>query len=125
KAEVMAMVRSVEQQYWALTQLQVQYWSRETAVKLGEEILRREQAKFEVGSGSIPNVAEAQEQLERFRLDLVAATGDLITTERQLRNILGLKPTDNRRIIPVTEPTTARLQPDWDVSLAQMVSFHP
>src|SRR5205823_10887776 len=75
--------------------------------------------------GSIPNVAEVQEQLERSRLALVSATADLITTERQLRNILGLKPTDNRRIIPVTEPTTARLQPDWDVSLAQMVSFHP
>ncbi len=92
---------------------------------LGEQILRRERAKLEVGSTSLPNVAEAQENLERFRLDLVAATADVITTERQLRNLLGLPPTDNRRIIPVTAPTEARLEPDWDVSLAQMVSFQP
>jgi len=125
KAEVMAMVRSIEQQYWALAQQHIQLWSKEVAVELGEEILRREQAKFEVGSGSVPNVAEAKEQLERFRLELVTATADVITTERQLRNILGLKPADNRRIIPVTAPTDARLEPDWDVSLAQMVSFQP
>ena len=125
KAEVMAMVRSIEQQYWALAQQHIQLWSKEVAVELGEEILRREQAKFEVGSGSVPNVAEAKEQLERFRLELVTATADVITTERQLRNILGLKPADNRRIIPVTAPTEARLEPNWDVSLAQMISFQP
>ena len=106
------MVRSIEQQYWALAQQHIQLWSKEVAVELGEEILRREQAKFEVGSGSVPNVAEAKEQLERFRLELVTATADVITTERQLRNIIGLKPADNRRIIPVTAPTEARLEPE-------------
>jgi outer membrane protein TolC len=125
KADIMRLVRSVEQQYWALAQQQVQYWSREQAVRLGESILRREQAKFEVGSGSIPNVAEAEQNLREFQLELVQATADLITTERQLRNVLGLKPTDNRRIVPVTAPTEARLEPDWDTSLAQMVSFQP
>ena len=49
----------------------------------------------------------------------------MITTERQLRNILGLPPADNRRIIPVTPPTEARLEPDWDTSLAQMLNFQP
>jgi outer membrane protein TolC len=125
KAEVMASVRSIEQQYWALAQQQVRLWASETAVDLGEQILRREEAKVLVGSSSIPNVAEAKENLERFRLDFVAATADVITTERQLRNILGLPPSDNRRIVPVTAPTEARLEPDWNVSLAQMVNFQP
>ncbi len=49
----------------------------------------------------------------------------MITTERQLRNILGLPPADNRRIIPVTPPTEARLEPDWEASLAQMLNFQP
>ena len=125
KAQIMSLVRSVEQQYWALAQAQVQYWSAETAVELGEQILRRERAKFEVGAGSIPNVAEAEEQLERFRLDYVQRTSDLITTERQLRNLLGLPPADNRRIVPTTAPTDARLEPNWQSSLTQMVNFQP
>ena len=125
KAEVQAMVRSIEQQYWALSQAQVQYWASETAVDLGEQILKREEAKYAVGQSALPNVAEAAEQLERFKLDFVDKTANLITTERQLRNILGLPPTDNRRIVPVTAPTEARLEPNWEASLAQMVTFQP
>ena len=125
KADVMAMARSVEQQYWALSQQQVQLWSRETAVSLGEEILRRELAELEVGRGTTADVAEAQQRLEGFRLQLITATSDVITTERQLRNILGLPPADNRRIVPVTAPTEARVEPDWDASLAQMISYQP
>ena len=32
------MVRSIEQQYWTLAQQQVQFWSRQQAVELGEAI---------------------------------------------------------------------------------------
>jgi outer membrane protein TolC len=125
KAAIMAHVRSIEQQYWSLSQQQIALWSRETAVKLGEEILRRERAELEVGRATTADVAEAEQQLENFKLNLVTATSDVITTERQLRNILGLPPADNRRIVPDTEPTEARLEPDWETSLAQMLAFQP
>ena len=92
---------------------------------MAQEILNREQAELLVGRGTVADVAEAAQQLEQFNLDLVTRTSDVITTERQLRNILGLPPADNRRIIPVTPPTDARLEPDWDASLAQMLNFQP
>lgn len=125
KSEVMAMVRSIEQQYWALAQQQVQYWARQQAVKLGEAIYNRERVRAEVGTGADPDVAEAEQQLRQFQLQLVQATTELINTERQLRNILGLPPADNRKIIPVTAPTEARLEPDWNTSLSQMVNYQP
>ena len=125
KAGVLAMVRSIEQQYWSLAQQHVQLWSSEKAVELAREIVNREQAELVVGKGTVADVAEAQQRLEQFNLDLVTKTSDVITTERQLRNILGLPPADNRRIIPVTPPAEARLEPDWDSSLAQMVTFQP
>ncbi len=125
KAAIMAHVRSVEQQYWSLSQQQIALWSRETAVRLGEEILRRERAELEVGRATLADVAEAEQQLENFKLNLVTATSDVITTERQLRNILGLPPADNRRIVPDTAPTEARLEPDWETCLAQMLAFQP
>ena len=125
KASILAHVRSIEQQYWSLSQQQISLWSRETAVRLGEEILRRERAELEVGRATTADVAEAEQQLENFKLNLVTATADVITTERQLRNILGLPPADNRRIVPDTAPTQARLQPDWETCLAQMIAFQP
>ena len=118
-------VRSVEQQYWNLAQAHVQLWASDRAVSLAQEILNREQAELLVGRGTVADVAEAAQQLEQFNLDLVTRTSDVITTERQLRNLLGLPPADNRRIIPVTPPTDARLEPDWDASLAQMLNFQP
>ncbi|WP_165073673.1 TolC family protein [Paludisphaera rhizosphaerae] len=125
KAEIMSQVRSIEQQYWALAQQHVQLWSAEKAVELARQIVDREQAELVVGKGTVADVAEAQQRMEQFNLDLVTKTADVITTERQLRNILGLPPADNRRIIPVTPPTDARLEPDWESSLAQMVTFQP
>ena len=125
KAEVMAHVRSIEQQYWSLAQQHVQLWSSERAVELAEEIVKREMSELEVGRGTVADVAESQQRLEQFRLDLVTKTSDVITTERQLRNILGLPPADSRRIVPVTAPSEARLEPDWESSLAQMLAFQP
>jgi len=125
QAEVMAHVRSIEQQYWNLAQEYVQLWSSDRAVSLAQEILKREQAELVVGRGTVADAAEAAQRLEQFNLDLVTRTLDVITTERQLRNILGLPPADDRRIIPVTPPVEARLEPDWDSSLAQMLNFQP
>ena len=125
KSQVMEMVRSIEQQYWAVAQAQTEYWAAETAVGFGEEIVRREEAKVQVGRSALPNLAEAQQNLERFKLDFIARTSNLITVERQLRNLLGLPPADNRRIVPATSPVEARLQPNYDASLRQMLDFLP
>jgi outer membrane protein TolC len=127
KQEVMRHVRSIEQQYWSLAQEHVKLWAAQAAAELSQKLLDDVLARQEVGSmeGGREDVAEAREQYEAAQLSLVTATSNVLTTERQLRNILGLPPSDNRRIIPVTEPTDARLEPNWEASLAQMVSFHP
>ncbi len=125
KAEVMAEVRSVEQQYWNLAQAHVQLWCADRAVSMAREVLNREQAELILSRGTVADVAEAAQRLEQFNLDLVTRTSDVITTERQLRNLLGLPPADNRRIIPVTPTTEARIEPDWDSSLAEMLDSQP
>ena len=125
QADVQAHVRSIEQQYWALGQQTVVVWAREIAVKIGEEILKRERAEADNGHIHTADVAEAEQQLENFKLNLVSATSDLITTERQLRNLLGLPPSDNRRIVPSTAPIEAKVDPIWEDALATMTSRQP
>ncbi len=123
KAEVMAQVRSIEQQYWNLSQAHVHLSSAEKAVELAKGVLDGElRAK---GKATAADVAAAAQRLEQLKLELVTRTSDLITTERPLRNILGLPPTDGRRITPVTAPTEARLEPDWDECLAVMLEKQP
>ena len=125
QSDVMAHVRSIEQQYWALSHQSIELWARETAVRLGAEILARQKAELAAGRGAAADVAEAEQQVENFRLALVTATSDLITTERQLRNILGLPPTDGRRIVPATAPTEAQVEPDWEISVREMTESQP
>ena len=49
----------------------------------------------------------------------------MITAERQLRNLLGLEPSDNRLIMPVTDAIEKNVTLDWDKSFATMVNAHP
>ncbi len=125
QAEVMAEVRSVEQQYWNLAQAHVQLWCRRSGRQHGEGSPDRERAEFTTGRGTVADVAEAQQRLEQLELDLVTRTSDVITAERQLRNLLGLPPADNRRIIPVTPTDRGALEPDWDSSLARCSPISP
>jgi RNA polymerase sigma factor (sigma-70 family) len=125
QAEVTAEVRSVEQQYWNFSAARVQLAAAEKAVHLAEDAMKREQERRKAGRGSEDELAEARQRLEQFRLDLVTRTSDTITAERQLRNLLGLPPAGNRRIVPVTPPTEARLEPDWEKSRAVMLEKHP
>ena len=125
KSEVMAHIRSIEQQYWNLVQAHIQLRASEQAVRSAEEILKHEQTELSAGRGAIASVAEAAQRFEQFNLDLVTRTSDLITTERQLRNILGLAWPEQRRIVPVTVPTEARLEPEWEACLAVMLENQP
>jgi hypothetical protein len=125
KAEVMAQVRSIEQQYWSLTQQHVQLWASEKAVEMGEEILKREQAELEVSRGTVADVTEATQRLEQFKLDLVTKNSDVMTTERQLRKLLGLPSIDDRMIVPVTPGIEAKVSPDWNACLAEMLEKQP
>jgi hypothetical protein len=125
KSELLAYVRSVEQQYWALSLKNVEYSAAETAVALTEQIVKREQAKLSIGQGSVPAMAEAKEQLERFRMDFVDKTANLITTERQLRNTLGLSAIDGRRIVPATPALEAHVEPNWEECQRVMLNKQP
>ena len=125
KAEVMAHVRSIEQQYWNLAQANVQFRAAETAVTSVEGFVTRLTAEQKVGLATIADLTEASQRLEQFRLDLVTRSSDVNTTERQLRNILGLPPADGRRIVPVTAPIEARVEPDREESLAVMLKKQP
>ncbi len=131
KSEVMAQIRAIEQQYWSdvfPAQAQVQRKASEQAVRLSEEILKDEQAALTAGRGTIASVAEAAQRLEQFNLDLVTRTSDVTTTERLLRNILGVTWPDTRPIIPVTVPTEARvenLRIRSEISLRVMLKNQP
>jgi hypothetical protein len=125
KNEVMAHVRSIEQQYWVLAFMQIRLWATDRAASMAKEVFNKEQADLHMCRGTVADVAEAARRLEQLQLELVTQASDVLTAERQLRNILGLAPADKTRIIPVTPATEAKLEPVWDTCVNELLEQSP
>ena len=93
--------------------------------RLATEVLNREQSELVRGRSSGADVAETVQRCEQLKLDLVTKTSDVITTERRLRDLLNLPPSDNRRIVPVTRPFEELVNFDWETCLAEMNEQEP
>ena len=107
KTGAMALVRSVEQRYWNLAQAQVALESAEQAVGMQLEVFNKAQAKVTMAHGDpgLADLAEALPRLEQFNNDVVTRKADVVAAEIALCKILGISPTDNRRLITATKPT--------------------
>ncbi len=124
RKSAMARLRAVEQAYWELAHAQVQLWADEKALSVGEEILAREQAELKAGRGHKADVAEASQRVEQFRLEVVTRKSDVESAERQLRHLIGM-PFDKRRIVPVSTPCLAKVEPSWPQCLSNLKENHP
>lgn len=133
--QVRNLVRDVEVAYW---NLYVAYRNVSTAV-IGRNsaIITARYAKQhqDKGFGTVQELAQAEEQYYNFRARLSAALagsnlqGDerlgVYGSERALRELMGLAPTDGRLIRPIQEPTLARVEFDWEEVVAQMLYLSP
>jgi outer membrane protein TolC len=113
KDSVQGTVLGVIQAYWNLVQARTDVWARKIQLELSEETYKREKARLETGLGNRGNEAQARVTYNQFRANLIAAEAAALTQEGALRNIMGLPPDDDRKLIPVSAPTTERLDPDW------------
>ncbi len=129
------LVRDVEVAYW---DLYIAY--RNVATTMVGRNSSQATAQFarlalEGGTGTKQDLAQATEQYFQFKGQLESALAGsnlpgadrlgVYGAERVLREKIGLAPTDGRLIRPVTEPTIARVEFDWDESVAQMLYLSP
>lgn len=73
----------------------------------------------------ISEVAQARSSLASFRANLVASEANVIQREAALRNIMGLPPSDDVRIVPITPPPKQRLEVDWNELLRRAETYRP
>ena len=114
KDSVQEMVRGVIEAYWNLVQARIDVFARKIQVQQFLETKDREEARFALKIVDKSNLAQARTSYNQFRAILIAAKASVLTREGALRNILGLPPSDDRRIVPVSAPTAQQLKPDWD-----------
>ncbi len=125
KDSMQRMVRGVVEGYWALVQARVEAWARRQQVGQGQEAFERAQATLEAGLGTAGEVAQARSALADFRASLITAEANVLQREAALRNLLGLPPSGQPPMIPVTPMSMERLDPDWDRILGLAAEQRP
>jgi hypothetical protein len=132
------LMSNLENTYW---DLYYGYRDLDAKVKARDEALktwRGVYALYETGrtGGEAANEAQAREQYFRFQEEVQTAlsgqiidgtrvgngsgggtfrpTGGVLVTERRLRVLMGLSPTDGRLIRPADEPIMAKVDFDWE-----------
>ncbi|NND97280.1 MAG: TolC family protein [Pirellulaceae bacterium] len=135
EAQVRNLVRDVEVAYW---DLYVAYRNvHTTTIGRNSAIATAQFARLllENGTGTVQELAQAEEQYYQFRARLEGALagsnlpGDdqfgVYGRERALREKLGLTATDGRLVRPIDEPSIARVEFDWNEAIAQMLYLSP
>jgi outer membrane protein TolC len=79
--------------------------------------MEREEARLKVGLGDVSTVTQVRVSYNQFRANLIAAEANLLTQEGAFRNLLGLPPSDSRKIVPTSAPSGVRFRPNWDALL--------
>ena len=127
QVNVRNLVSDVENAYWALyfsyRNLEATKIGRDSALATWKRIF----ALMEAGAagGEAENEAQSREQYFFFRARLQDALNRVYSTEKQLRYLLGLTPTDQRIIRPADEPTTAKVSFDWGEVLSEALIRRP
>jgi outer membrane protein TolC len=132
--QVRNLVRDVEVAYW---NLYVAYRNVSTTI-IGRNsamaTAKFAKLRLEQGTGTQQDLSQAELQYYAFRAQLEGALagsnvpGDgpgVYGSERTMRELLGLAPTDGRLIRPIDEPNLARVEFDWDEAIVQMLYLSP
>jgi outer membrane protein TolC len=114
KDSVQELVRGVIEAYWTLVLDRLTVWARKIQVEQSKENFERESARLKTGFGDAGTVAQAKVSYSQFQASLIAAEAAVLTQEGALRNLLGLPPENDRRIVPTSTPASQRPKPDWD-----------
>jgi outer membrane protein TolC len=108
------LVRGTIEAYWSVVFARTDVWARQQQVEQGEAAVIRADARQRQGFANAAELAQAKVALANFKATLIASEANLLQREAALRNIMGLPPGEPRRFVPVTPPTPARLEPQWD-----------
>lgn len=133
--QIRNLVRDVEVAYW---DLYVAYRNVSTSIIGRNSAIATAQfarLALENGTGTRQELAQAVEQYYQFRGGLESAIAGsnlpgadrqgVYGAERRMRELLGISPTDGRLIRPIDEPTIARVEHDWNESVAQALYLSP
>lgn len=120
-------LKDLEETYWNLYYAYRNLNAAGVGLEAALQSWRTVKAQFDIGyaQGTAQNIAQAEQNYQRFHVSVLEAQSNLYKNERLLRYMIGLAPTDGRLIKPVDEPTIAKVKYNWDEVEAEALSRTP
>ncbi len=119
---VRQLLKDTEDLYW---NLYLQYRLYDTAITARNSALktwRDAKAKMDVGgiqNFKLSDEAQARDQYYQMKSATETSMNNILTTEVQIRRLIGLAVNDGKIMRPADEPTTAEYVPDWYMALTE------
>lgn len=111
--QVNGLLYNVETAYWNLYSAYYNLYAQEEGLKQSQDAYLFFKARVEGGVARPQTQYQAQAQVELFRSQVLSARGQVLSSERQLRGLLGMRSDDGTRLVPTDEPTLVAFQPDF------------
>jgi outer membrane protein TolC len=119
------LLLNVEVAYWKLYEAYGALYSNEEVLRVLHKTWIDNYYKAQSGQISQDILAQIRGQYEEFRGERTNSLGAVLEAERNLRGILGLPAEDGTRLVPVTPPTLAPYQPNWEAALTDALIHRP
>ena len=125
EASVNELIRNTQQAYWQLHLARSNVEANAQFVTEARATWQKEVTKRGLGSSSLPQIAQAREQYEAFRQELLRSRREFLSAERALRQILGMPGRSEKRLVPDTAPKKEFDFLDWETSLSEALVNRP
>ncbi|MGC3971362.1 MAG: TolC family protein [Pirellulales bacterium] len=116
------ILRDAELAYWETADSYRELQLRDLALAQALQTLDREQERMRIGEGALPEVAQAQEHVEEYRIDRADAAARYVYAQRELRRVMGVPPDDPRPIVPTTMLSEAPIVVDWNAGTTEAMN---
>jgi outer membrane protein TolC len=113
KDAVQQNVRDVIAAYWNLVAARATKIARETQENTLRAQFERVDSMRRFGLVDLATSSQVHVSYAQFKAQRIAAETDVLQREAALRNLIGLPPWDEARLVPTTEPLPERVNPDW------------
>jgi outer membrane protein TolC len=125
EANVNQLIRDTQVGYWQVYHTKANVEANEDFVTEARVTWQKEITKRSLGASSLPQVAQAREQYERFRQELQRSRRRYLTAEQGLRQLLGMPGETDFRIIPDESPLQTFVEVDWQAGLSEALVNRP
>src|SRR5262245_14218081 len=113
KDAVQQNVRDVIAAYWNLVAARATLIARQIQEDSLQSQYERVDAQRRLGLADLATASQVNVSYRQFKAQRIAAQTEVLQREAALRNLLGLPPWDDARIVPTTQPLDGRFRPDW------------